>query len=142
MAGEIPLPKGNYPDDFQLKVFGPFTSASADQVLQFITDRDMVVDSVFFSARVAGSTDATFRLLLRDNTADTTVASTVSAAREICTAQSLDSAVYTANTTTTARPSSSYNLVKAGNQIVLDFEGTLTNLADLFIAIRFRSRRR
>ena len=143
MAGEMPIPVSSYPDDYTTWTFGPFSASSADQILPWVPDRDVVIDRIGYIFRVAGSTGATFAILNRDNSADTTVASTVSAARTILAATSLDTGVaVNPNTYTETYTLSTYNLVKRGNQLVIDFAGTLTNLADFFVEIRYRSKKK
>lgn len=143
MAGEVPIPKTNYPDEIHSVTFGPFSASSADMILPFLKDRDIVIDGFSYIGRVGGTTGATVAILNRDVSVDTDIASTVTAARTVMAAIDVDAGNnFVANTPVDVVASSSYNRLPAGDQLVADFSGTLTNLADLFITMRYRTKRK
>jgi hypothetical protein len=149
MAGQNPKTLEEIVDaEQQYVTVGPIAAGGAtDQIIAFpVTppagtrgpNASLFIDSVRWNYRVAGGSGAAVRLLRRTST-DTDVASTVTANRAITNNMSLTG---TANVTREATVLAAQNEIEPGDSIVADFSGTQTGLADLFITIRYSTRRR
>lgn len=140
MAGETMIEYRQYPDIFGEQTFGPFTSASADQFLPFLSVQDRIIDDIHYSYTVAGGSGATFQIFraVLASTGEDTTAEVITAARDVCATADLTAAPCVARSATIQTDN---NLISAGETLVLDFAGTLTGLANLVITIRYRTRR-
>jgi hypothetical protein len=148
------LPVQEYPDEFGVMVLGPFNGADLDTNLPiWVGDRDVIIDAAWAWAEVeseAGSSSVSSAdtiQLFRGLAADGSLADMVAAARDITDAIAVDDGGYgymgyTAFTIgTNSDGMRDENLIQAGEYVVLDPSGTLTNIKNLFVALRCRNRK-
>jgi hypothetical protein len=134
MAGTNVIPKAELPlqRTFE-RTYGPFAEASMiDQVLDFFT-KDTVVDAV----EVVGGTEASVAssFVLTSVSSGQALADANTASQNITS--SVDLAAAVDGTIATPTISTSWNIIPAGGRLGLNATGTATDLAGLFITVRF-----
>lgn len=164
MAADTALFPTEVPDTFDTVTFGPFAATQADLILPFLANRRLVIDQVIVNTRVIPSVASNFNLFRRiqtinstnggtgsgslcgrtltTQTGDTTVASTVTAARSVITQFDLNTLVINTPTVLPLKTGTdgrfSNNVLEPGDQLVADF-ATTTAMADMYITVRYHS---
>tara|TARA_R100000654_G_scaffold48975_2_gene75139 strand:- start:116 stop:526 length:411 start_codon:yes stop_codon:yes gene_type:complete len=135
MAGEKTLLANSYPDHFGYVTCtileDNLTSAEGDVPI-FITDRDIIVDSISFMANVDDSADLSFLVRKADS------GTAPSGGTAICTALTDTVGAYT---TVAGVVDTANNVLTAGQYLALDFTDSSESIDILHVTIRFRTRR-
>lgn len=122
--------------DAHTLIFGPFAAGWADQALAFVSDKDVLIESVNLNCGTKTSTNPSDFTIFRGSiSADTNLAGVITAGQEITTVTDLNDMTAGVNYPLTVDKTN--NLLSAGEIMVLD-TNTAAALAGLYIVMRVR----